>query len=186
MIGYLAGLTLGKDEKSLVVLTQGVGYRVQVPAETLSKARPDEKIQLYIHTSLRQDGIFLYGFSSAQELEFFNQLISVSGVGPKTALEILSAPLHLTQNAISSGDASMLTRIKGLGKKTAERLILELKGKVTPATLQKGGQALTDSDALSALENLGYEKRHVITVLSQLPGNVHGTQAIIKYFLKNA
>jgi holliday junction DNA helicase RuvA len=186
MIAYLTGLVLGKNEKSLIVLAQSVGYKVHAPTEVLAKAEEDQKIQLYIHTAVREDDIALYGFFKKAELDFFEQLISVSGIGPKTALEILSAPIHMTQNAIVGGDISTLTKIKGLGKKTAERLILELKNKIVPISLKSlaKGAAAYNEEAVEALVSLGYEKIHVMKALNDLPATVTKTEDIVRHFLK--
>lgn len=186
MFAYINGLLIDKNEKSLVVLTQGLGYKISVPTDVLAKAQIDQKIQLFLHTTVREDDISLYGFSKKEELGFFEQLLSVSGIGPKTAMDILSAPIHMTQQAIVEGDVAMLTKIKGLGKKTAERLILELKSKVIPVSLRQDskGTAAYNEEAVLALVSLGYEKYHVVKTLSEMPAKMQKTEDIIKYFLK--
>ena len=189
MIGYINGLIIDKTEHSLLVLAGAIGYKVSVPTELAAEVRIDDKVQLYIHTAVREDDISLYGFLKKEELSFFNQLISVSGIGPKMALEILSVPVHMTQNAILNNDTAMLTKIKGLGKKTAERVILELKNKITPVTLEgisSEGPKSVNEDAILALESLGYERFHIIKAMSGLPKEVKETEEIVKYFLKNA
>lgn len=188
MIAYISGLIIDKSEKHLIVMTQGLGYKVQVTTETLARTSEDEKIQLYIHTSVREDDISLYGFGKKEELDFFEKLISVSGIGPKMGLDILSSPMHITKQAILNSDASMLTRIKGLGKKTAERLILELKNKITPdfsSDISSGGAAYNE-EAVEALVNLGYEKFQVIKILSAMPATITETEQVIKHFLKQS
>lgn len=188
MIGYINGLIIDKNEKALLILAQSVGYEVFVPTGLLAEAVIDKKIQLYIHTAVKEDDISLYGFSKKEELTFFKQLISVSGIGPKMALDILSTPLHITQNAILSGDAAMLTKIKGLGKKTAERLIIELKNKIVPVTLNVEGESASplNEDAILALESLGYEKFQIMKAISEMPGEITETEEIVKYFLKTS
>jgi len=186
MIGYLNGLIIDKNEKSILVLAQSVGYKVFATTECIAGAKTDQKIQLYIHTSVREDDISLYGFPKKEELAFFEQLIGVSGIGPKMALDILSTPMHITQQAILNGDSGLLTKIKGLGKKTAERLILELKNKVIPIKTE-GGKAVSagyNEEAVDALVSLGYEKFQVIKALSALPADVTGTEEVIRHFLK--
>ncbi|MFH1012561.1 MAG: Holliday junction branch migration protein RuvA [Candidatus Peregrinibacteria bacterium] len=189
MIGYLSGLIIDMDaeRQSLLILAQNVGYRVKVTTDLLSRVKNDQKIQLFIHTAVREDDISLYGFATKEELAFFNQLIGVSGIGPKIAMDVLSSPIAVTQNAIVSGDADLLTKIKGIGKKTAERIILELKGKVTPVRME-GGQvsARYDEEAILALQGLGYEKMHVVKVLTSMPDEIHETEEIVKYFLRQA
>ncbi len=186
MIGYLNGLIIDKDEKSLLVLAQSVGYKVFTTTKCIAEARTDQKIQLYIHTAVRDDDISLYGFLKKEELVFFEQLISVSGVGPRMALDILSTPIHIAQQAILNSDTDLLTKIKGLGKKTAERLVLELKNKITPVSA--GGEQMSSAtyneEAVEALVSLGYEKFHVIKALTALPSEVSETEDIIRHFLK--
>jgi len=188
MIGYLNGLIIDKKNKSLLVLAGNIGYKVFVPEELATSAKTDQKIQLYIHTAVREDDISLYGFIKKEELEFFEQLIGVSGIGPKMALDILATPMNITQSAILNGDTGLLTKIKGLGKKTAERLILELKNKITPITAKDGGPSvsLTNEDAVLALESLGYERFQVIKAIADLPKEIKETEEIVKYFLKNS
>jgi Holliday junction DNA helicase RuvA len=188
MIGYLTGLIidLDQDAEKVLLLAGQVGYDIRVTTDTLSKAKIDQKIHLFIHTAVREDAITLYGFLKKEELHFFNQLISVSGVGPKTALEILSAPISMTQNAILSGDIGVLTKIKGIGKKSAERLVLELKGKVSPisisVTAPKSGAV--QEEAISALTSLGYERYEVMKALVEMPQDLKNTEEIIRHFLK--
>ncbi len=188
MIAYLNGLILDKDEKSVIVLAQNIGYKVTVNTDFLSRAKIDEKTQLFIHTAVREDDISLYGFRKKEELTFYQQLISVSGIGPKMAMDILSTPIHMTKQAILSSDISLLTSIKGLGKKTAERLILELKNKVVPSSqdLEAGMTSSFNEEAVDALVGLGYEKFHVIKSLSKIPAEIKETEEIIKAFLKQA
>jgi holliday junction DNA helicase RuvA len=187
---YLSGLIidLNQDEKTLLILTQGVGYRVTVTTELLSKSQIDHKTALFIYTAVREDDISLYGFAKKEELEFYRKLLSVSGIGPKSAMEILSAPLSLTQNAIVNGDVAVLTKIKGIGKKTAERMVLELKNKIVPVR-PSGTTAPTPpahEEAVLVLTNLGYERYEVLRALVDLPAEFKETEAIVKYFLREA
>ena len=188
MIGYINGLIIDKNEKWLLVLAQSIGYKIFVTTELIANAKIDQKIQLYIHTAVREDDISLYGFAKKEELTFFEQLISISGIGPKMALDILSTPMHITQQAILNSDSGLLTKIKGLGKKTAERLILELKNKVIPISTEGKGIASMayNEEAIEALVRLGYEKFQVIKKLSTLPPEVTEAEDVIKYFLKQA
>lgn len=189
MIAYLTGpvLSIDPESHSLVVMAQNVGYKISVSSEVLSKIRPDQKAQLFIHTAVREDDIALYGFETKEEHRFFAQLLTVSGIGPKIALDILSAPLSLTQNAIVSGDIAVLTKIKGVGKKTAERMVLELKNKIIPSsfTRTKGVAVSYPEEAILALENLGYERFEVVRMISSKPAEIKNTEDIIKYFLRN-
>jgi len=189
MIGYISGLIIDKDEKSLLVLTGGIGYRVFSTVNLVAETKIDHKIQLYIHTAVREDDISLYGFSEKEELKFYEQLISVSGIGPKMAMDILASPLSITKNAIIASDIAMLTKIKGLGKKKAERLCLELKNKVDMVVSGEGSGSAepgVHEEAASALESLGYERYHVLKFMAELPSEITQTEEIVKYFLKSA
>jgi holliday junction DNA helicase RuvA len=187
MIGYISGLIIDKNSKSIVVLANGIGYNVNVTSDFLAECRQDTKTQLYIHTTVREDDISLYGFTGKGELEFFEQLISVSGIGSKIAMDILATPVHITQSAIVNEDTGILTKIKGIGKKTAERMILELKNKVTPVFGNGAKEAAhnLNEDAVLALESLGYERFRIIKAMADLPKNIKQTEDIVKYFLKN-
>lgn len=188
MIGYLAGLIIDKDQRSLTVLTGGVGYRVFVTTDLMAEAKADHKVQLFIHTTVREDDISLYGFLRKEELKFFEQLLSVSGIGPKIAMDILATPVSLTKNAIVSEDIGLLTKIKGLGKKTAERLCLELKNKIEPVLSTSGSAGSSSSagqdDAVLALESLGYERYQILKFMGDVPAHLTQTEEIVKYFLK--
>jgi holliday junction DNA helicase RuvA len=187
MIAYINGLIIDKNEKSILVLAQSIGYKIFVNTELLSASKIDQKIQLFIHSAVREDDISLYGFVKKEELSFFEQLISVSGIGPKIAMDILSTPLHITKQAIINGDTGLLKKIKGLGNKTSERLILELKNKITPSfgpQDKEGGFSAYNDEAVEALVGLGYEKFQVIKIISQMPSNIKKTEDIVKYFLK--
>lgn len=188
MIAYLAGKILSIDlkEKAIVIVIPGIGYKVSINTDTLSKIQIGQPIELFIHTAVRENDIALYGFAKKEELSFFEQLTSVSGIGPKTALEILNTPLHITQNAIINEDADTLTKIKGIGRKTAERVIVELKTKIVPKELSglRTPSGIAHEEVMIALEDLGYDRLQIMKNLSQLPPEIHGTEAIIKYFLK--
>ena len=163
MIGYLRGRLFRKTPQDLIIDAGGVGYRVLVPISTFCRLPdPGEETQLYIHTHVREDLFVLYGFGTPLEQELFEKLISVSGVGPKVGLAVLSGiePDDLL-HAIRDNDVARLTRVPGIGKKTAERLILELKDKlkyITAASPMSAPPVAKRDDLLSALGNLGYSE----------------------------
>ena len=158
MIGRLSGILLDKNPLQLIVDCQGVGYEVSVPMSTFYQLPSvGEKVVLLTHFVVREDAQLLFGFGTAQERELFRELIKISGVGARTALALLSgmSVADLAQ-AVTLQEAGRLTKIPGIGKKTAERLLLELKGKLG-ADLGSGGAIAQDSnsDILNALLALG-------------------------------
>ena len=189
MIGYLKGKIVSIDplSRSLIILAQNVGYKVSVTTELLAQFKMDQDISCFIHTAVREDNIALYGFIRKEELVFFEQLMTVSGVGPKIGLEILSAPIHMTQTAIINEDVDLLTKVKGVGRKTAERIIVDLKNKIIPKELEEGATASKagiHQEVILALEGLGYDRMEIMKVLSHTPKEITSTEERIKYFLK--
>ena len=166
MIAHLRGVLLEKHPNRVIVEVQGVGYDVHVPLSTFFKmAEPGGEIALRVHTHVREDALVLYGFGTVLELQVFERLIGVSGIGPKLALAVLSGmePAELIA-AIRHADVGRLTGIPGIGKKTAERIGLELKDKMAaiqmaePAATPAATADILRSDVLSALVNLGYHR----------------------------
>ncbi|MBI3684056.1 MAG: Holliday junction branch migration protein RuvA [Acidobacteria bacterium] len=165
MIGYLRGTLIEKHPNEVIVDVNGVGYHATIPISTFS-ALPDtgSEVKLRIHTHVREDALALFGFLTAEEKGLFEKLISVSGVGPKLAVTMLSGlPVADLVSAIRTGNIQQLTRVPGIGKKTAERLVVDLRDKLdllgvkAPAAAGAPAAALTgvDEDVLSALVNLG-------------------------------
>lgn len=188
MIAYIAGTIRAKHERTVVVDVHGVGYLIFVPRTALEKMSLGEEAELFVHTNVREDDISLFGFPTSAEWDFFKLLISVSGVGPKSALEILTTPVEDIQNAIVTRNAAFLTRIPGIGKKTAERIIIDLEGKVTATEKTSTSSAVPrngNEDIIEALISLGYSRQHVVQGLKRVPSEVVGEESIIKYFLQN-
>jgi holliday junction DNA helicase RuvA len=167
MIGFLRGRIADKQPNILIVDVQGVGYEVHVPLSTFYDAGdPDAEIALRIYTHVREDTLQLYGFLTEVERQLFERLIGISGIGPKLAIAVLSGmePRDFVA-AVQRGDVARLTAIPGVGKKTSERIVLELKDRLAhmPSTIpaeavpSNGGDRVR-SDLLSALQNLGYHR----------------------------
>ena len=159
MIAHLRGKLIEKEPSRLVVETSGVGYEVFVPLTTYT-VMPEKgvEVSLDIHTHVREDIIALYGFSSKHERTVFERLIAVSGIGPRLAVTILSGgSVEGLVGAIRKGDLARLTAIPGVGKKTAERIVVELKDKLKDLSVEAAKPAV-ETDVLSALENLGYAR----------------------------
>lgn len=164
MIAYLTGQLRGKNLKSAIILVSGVGYRVSMPLSDLALlGELGSRTAVHVHTHVREDALELFGFLSEDTLSCFELLISVSGIGPKMALGILSG-IQTTELAdtIASGDYMRLTRVPGVGPKTAQRLVLELKDKIkSTAALPIFGFGGLVTDLRSAIANLGYKPNQV-------------------------
>ena len=186
MIGRLQGLLAEKNPPQVLLDCGGVGYEVDVPMSTFyNLPATGERVTLLTHFVVREDAQILYGFGTAGEREAFRQLIKISGVGPRTALSILSG-LSVAEiaQAVTAQDAGRLVKIPGIGKKTAERLLLELKGKFG-ADLGARPAAASDNqaDILQALVALGYSDKEAAAALKSLPADV-GVSEGIKLALK--
>ncbi len=184
MIGSLKGRLLRKRPNGLIIEANGVGYEVNVSLNALSSLPEEGKnVFMYIYTHVKEDAIQLYGFLNEEERRVFITVLGVSGVGPRIALSILSGlPLDDFMRAIDSEDISRLTIIPGLGKKTAQRLILELRERLPKAVLPK--DRLYD-DAVSALINLGYRKSDALDALDKAYKKGHeDIETLLKVSLK--
>jgi Holliday junction DNA helicase RuvA len=187
MIGRLSGILLEKNPPQLLIDCNGVGYEVSVPMSTFYNLPGlGEKVVLLTHFTVREDAQLLYGFGNAPEREVFRQLIRIAGVGARTALSILSG-LSVAElaSAITLQESGRLTKIPGIGKKTAERLLLELKGKLGADLGHGGGVQAPDagSDILNALLALGYSDKEAVLAMKQVPAGA-GVSEGIKLALK--
>lgn len=164
MIGFLQGMVRRSAPERLLLDVSGVGYDVHIPLSTyyeIEKRGAEPTVGLFVHTHVREDALELYGFWTERERQLFERLIAVNGIGPKLARVILSGmpPADLLA-AVAAGDVARLTKIPGVGKKTSERIVLEIKDKVQAlaAELPELEPATDSDDLLSALENLGYKR----------------------------
>jgi Holliday junction DNA helicase RuvA len=182
MIARLTGLLAEKSPPYVLIDVNGVGYEVQVPMSTFyNLPELGGKVTLLTQFIVREDAQLLYGFLTAVERESFRELIKISGVGPRIALALLSglSSNELAQ-AVAAQDTSRLVKVPGIGKKTAERLLLELKGKIAPALATPGFAAVSDkqADILQALIALGYSDKEAQAALKQLPPDVSVSDGI--------
>lgn len=183
MIGYLKGYILFKTKDAVIVDVHDVGYEVFLSGFALEKVSHD--VVLFIHTHVREQEITLYGFLTQDELQMFELLISVSGIGPKAALNILSiADVPMLSTAIAHKDTSILTKVSGIGKKTAEKVVLELSGKVIAPVDAAIGSAMTQSDAIDALRSLGYSVSEARDALGNVPKDVTDVSECVRLALK--
>jgi len=178
MIAHLRGKLITRHPNLVVLETAGVGYSVTVSVPTFSQLPSlGSEVALHIHTHVREDQLALYGFIRPEEKQLFEKLITVSGIGPKLAVTILSGmPADEMINAIRSNDLARLTKIPGVGRKTAERMVLELRDKLVPVDGAEQVQAIpslsaTQEDVLSALMNLGFQRPAAEKALAQTARN---------------
>ena len=186
MIASLEGKILEVREKSLVLGTGGVGYRIFTTSSNLGGLSVGDDSFFYTHLAIRENAHELYGFRNKDELSFFELLITIPGIGPKSALSILNiASLDSLRSAIATGDTGYLTKVSGIGRKTAEKIVLELRDKVGSVESSGKTSLKEESDALLALMSLGYNERDVREVLKQINKPGTPTQEIVREALKN-
>lgn len=175
MIGRLTGTLLEKSPPQIVLEVQGVGYELDVPMSTFyNLPATGEKLSLFIHFVVREDGHFLFGFSAEAERAVFRQLLRISGVGARTALAVLSGlSVNELAQAVAAQESGRLTKIPGIGKKTAERLLLELRDKLPKTvTVSRAAAPSVGGDILNALLALGYNDKEAQAALARLPPEV--------------
>ncbi|HUI99501.1 MAG TPA: Holliday junction branch migration protein RuvA [Usitatibacter sp.] len=181
MIGRIQGVLTEKNPPQVVIVTHGVGYEIDVPMSTFYHLpRTGESVELLTHLVVREDAHLLFGFLTAGERTAFRQLLKVSGVGPKVALAVLSGlSVEDLAGAIAAQDAARLTKVPGVGKKTAERLVLELRDKL-PVTgaMARVEAAPARGDVVNALLALGYNDREAQAAVKQLPAELALADAI--------
>ena len=197
MIRYLNGFLAGLEDGMAIVDVNGVGYEVNIPQNSsLYMHQNGDSVKVYTHVQVREDDISYYGFASEQELELFKLLITVSGVGAKAALAILSAlPVTEVKKAIVFEDADMITRANGIGKKTAQKIVFELRDKLDGIAAGDDAGVMTASydpdlsdnkaTALDALMNLGYSRAEAMSAMAGVPDGDLSVEEYIKAALKN-
>lgn len=184
MIARLTGKVLEREEKALILDVNGVGYRVATLSNTREKARMGEVLELQIYHQTGQDIEALYGFDSKEQLHYFELLLTVPSVGPKTALGILEvAPPRVLEQAVAEHDITLLTRVSGVGKKTGERILVELKGKVTPR--KAGGvSGVIQQEAMEALVSIGFSPARAREAVRRLPKEIKTVEEAVRAVLK--
>lgn len=185
MIARLSGQVVYRGERYIILDVNGVGYKLFLSSETLKTAISDQlsAVSFWTHLAVREDAMDLYGFRERGELEFFELLIGVSGIGPRSALAILSlAPPDVLTRAIAAGDSSYLTKVSGIGQKSAAKIILELRDKV--GALDTGENLKEEGDAIEALQALGYNLKEARDALRQVGAETSDTGAKVRAALK--
>ncbi|MCK4918877.1 MAG: Holliday junction branch migration protein RuvA [Candidatus Pacebacteria bacterium] len=187
MIAYLKGKIIFKNENFIILLSGDIGYKVFMLS---CQDKIDDEVEFFTYLNVKEDALTLYGFSSYNELELFEHLISISGIGPKAGLGILSlADPETVKVAIAKGDSSILTRVSGIGKKTAERVVLELRNKFSSLdgddVLQEKSKEINDhTDVIEALISLGYSAQQAKKALANIPSEIKDVSERIKMALK--
>jgi holliday junction DNA helicase RuvA len=184
MIGHLEGKVLETNHEKVIVDISGVGYIVFATPDTLSKVSKSKKVSLWTHLAVRENALDLYGFLEKEELKLFEMLLSVSGIGPKSALGILSiASVETLKSAVSEDNSSYLTKVSGIGSKTAQKIVLELKDKIG---VSGEGMALKgEEDTLEALVAMGYTLSEARDALKEVPREIEGSNERLREALKS-
>lgn len=187
MISHLKGKVIHLGERFAVLECNGVGYKVFASPDVLRALQKNSgETSLWTHLAVRENALDLYGFVEKEELEFFELLISVSGIGPKTALGILSVTtIDNLRRAIASGETALLTKISGIGRKIADKIVLELRDRIDFLESERDSASVRgETDALEALKALGYSEREARETLKKVPRDIAGASDRIKQALK--
>jgi Holliday junction DNA helicase RuvA len=185
MIGYLEGAVRTFRGGNAIVVAGGVGYTVAVTTDTAAKLRSGSAAALWTYLAVREDALDLYGFLAEEDLAFFELLLTVPGIGPKSALAILDvASVETLRSAIAGANATYLTTIGGIGKKTAEKIVLELKDKVGAAAAGAPGILRGDEDALEAMKALGYSAQEARDALRKVPSTIEKSNERLREALR--
>ena len=187
MISHLTGTVIELSDKYILIDVRGVGYKVYSATDTLATLREDAPASLFTYLAVREAALDLYGFTSSEEQNIFELLLSVSGIGPKSAISILSfTSVETLKKAIGTGDTSYLTKVSGIGRKTAEKVVLELRDKLRANVNMKEnpGELRAESDVVEALKSLGYSQNEARDALKEVSSEIVGTNARIREALK--
>jgi holliday junction DNA helicase RuvA len=188
MISHLEGTIIFKGDRFAIISANGVGYKVYTAPETLRTIPAEgDTIKIWTHMHVRENDLELYGFLSYAHMQFFEVLIGVSGVGPKSALGVLGVTsLDTLKRAIAAGETTYLTKVSGIGKRMAEKIIVELRDKLGGANMSDSvrSELAADSDVLDALVSMGYSQRDVREAVQKIPADISGTKERLSEALK--
>jgi Holliday junction DNA helicase RuvA len=186
MITRITGEIVHKAEKFIIIETNGIGYKVYGTTELISKTKDGDTTKIWTYLAVRENALDLYGFANKEELDFFELLNTISGIGPKTALGVLNvASVSSLRKAISTGETAHLTKVSGLGKKMADKIVLELKGKLGSYEETNLGMK-EEIDALEALKSLGYSHKESREALQEIDNSTPlSTSQKVKAALKH-
>jgi len=186
MISIVRGKAVETEVDGAIVDVAGIGYRVFLTARTVSEVKLGSEVFFWTHLAVRENSLDLYGFREKEELIFFEMLVGISGIGPKSALGILNvASIKNMKKAISSGDTTYLTKVSGIGKKSADRIVVELQDKLPKFEESMTGELKEETDAVEALKALGYSTGEARDALSEVDEKIGGTADRVREALKN-
>lgn len=172
MISHLRGKIIDKSARFCVLDVNGLGYKIHAPDETLRGLKENDTASFWTHLAVRENALDLYGFADKDSLGLFELLITISGIGPKTALGVINVASPRTlKRAVSSGDLAYLTKVSGIGRKLAEKIILELREKFSDLSEDEHGDLKGETDAMEALRSLGYSERESRDALKKISGS---------------
>jgi Holliday junction DNA helicase RuvA len=187
MIGHLEGTVKKVSLLYAIIATGGVGYKVAATKDTLARLKAGSDAALWTHLAVRENALDLYGFSGEEELRFFELLLTVSGIGPKSALAVLDiASVETLRTAIASGNASYLTKVSGIGRKTAEKIVIELRDKVGAGSETINNSLTGDQEAMEAMRSLGYSVQEARDALRNVPPEIEKASERLREALKLA
>lgn len=185
MIGSIKGTVIALRPTFCIISASGVGYKITSPKDTLSALKKGAEALLWTHLAVREDALDLYGFANEEDLAFFELLMTVSSVGPKSAISILNAvPAETLRSAIASGNDSYLTNVSGIGKKTAQKILFELKDKIGAPAERAAAQLERDEEALDAMRALGYSLHEARDALKKVPDTITGSSGRVREALR--
>jgi len=185
MISKLSGKIIHKDLSFIVIDANGVGYKVFITPDTLDSIIDKNEASLWTHLAVRENSLDLYGFWDKDDLDFYELLLTVSGIGPKSALGILSVTtVDVLRSAISSGDTSYLTKVSGIGRKSADKIVLELRDKLGASKDSDSLSLREESDVVETLKTLGYKPFEIRDAIKAIPKDIVGTSQRVKEALK--
>ncbi len=186
MIAYIEGKIIYSTDKFFIINIGNIGYKVFISPDIALSYKQGDSASLFTYTAVRENSLDLYGFRNTEELSFFELLLDVSGIGPRSALSIISlAPIETIKRAIATGDVTYLNKVSGIGKKTAEKIIIELRDKLKFYNEEGTKGALREEgDLVEALKSLGYSQSEARDALKQISPTIEGANARIKEALR--
>jgi len=185
MIGFLSGTIHSKSINQIILLTSGVGYLVTVPPNYLNLLKTSAQTELFVYTHVREDTLDLYGFLTPDELELFKLTLTVSGIGPKTALLVIDKGAGKVEQAIKEADTNFFTTVPRLGHKNAQKIIIELKNKLGGSKeLDLTSESEESTQAIEALRNLGYTRQEALQAIRAVPESEKTLEQKISYALR--